>query len=374
MDSKEAGSLLDNLIAAFNGRIAELQDLVIARNMYPASCLPDLSAVDASLKAMELQVQAIKNQLREEAEAIPKAKKLIEASLKQQKRLESISLHVPSYYQILPERVSALNLNTSLCSEAKKSGTEFGSREAESVISILPKEKKGSSSPLWYITTDELNSLSSYMRGRLTVDKVNAAVNDMATYAEANAQLIVVPKKKLAENLWEKALELRDIAATDAVKGKYFFLETDMRGPSLKLDNTGKAILTVLRHLGRISETRIGHQRSSLYERESTIYNSNNPFLKDSSSEAYISIVWRSLVHIILSTLPSTLLTLSLGVVLRTDNVDFLYHDLVNVQVVSSDVIFDLARLMDNVGFLWSFSTLLSCHAARPVTISFQPD
>lgn len=32
MDSKEAGSLLDNLIAAFNGRIAELQDLVIARN------------------------------------------------------------------------------------------------------------------------------------------------------------------------------------------------------------------------------------------------------------------------------------------------------------------------------------------------------
>lgn len=39
--------------------------------------------------------------------------------------------------------------------------------------------------------------------------------------------------------------ELRDIATTEAVKGKYFFLETDMRGPSLKLDNTGKAILTV---------------------------------------------------------------------------------------------------------------------------------
>ncbi|XP_022960263.1 spindle and kinetochore-associated protein 1 homolog [Cucurbita moschata] len=260
MDLKEAGSLLNNLVAAFNGRIAELQDLVIARNMYPASCIPDLSAVDASLKAMELQVQAIKNQLQEEAEAIPKAKKLIEASLKQQKRLESISLHVPSYH-IQPERVSALNLNTSFCSQAKKTDTQLGSLEAENVISVLPKEKKGSSPPLWYITTDELNSLSSYMKGRLTVDKVNAAINDMATYAEANAQLIVVPKKKLAENQWEKALELRDIATTEAVKGKYFFLETDMRGPSLKLDNTGKAILTVLRHLGRISETRIGHQR-----------------------------------------------------------------------------------------------------------------
>lgn len=198
MDLKEAGALLNNLVSAFNGRIVELQDLVIARNMYPASCIPDLSAVDASLKAMELQVQAIKNQLQEEAEAIPKAKKLIEASLKQQKRLESISLHVPSYH-IQPERVSALNLNTSFCSQVKKTDTQLGSLEAENVISV-PKEKKGSSPPLWYITTDELNSLSSYMKGRLTVDKVNAAINDMATYAEANAQLIVVPKKKLAEN------------------------------------------------------------------------------------------------------------------------------------------------------------------------------
>jgi hypothetical protein len=39
--------------------------------------------------------------------------------------------------------------------------------------------------------------------------------------------------------------ELRDIAATKEIKGKHFFLETDIRGPGLKLDNSGKAILTV---------------------------------------------------------------------------------------------------------------------------------
>jgi len=37
--------------------------------------------------------------------------------------------------------------------------------------------------------------------------------------------------------------ELRDIAMTEAVKGKHFFLENDIKGPALKLDNTGKAIL-----------------------------------------------------------------------------------------------------------------------------------
>lgn len=42
--------------------------------VYPASSVTDLSAVDAAVKAMELQVQAIKDRLRDETLAIPKAK------------------------------------------------------------------------------------------------------------------------------------------------------------------------------------------------------------------------------------------------------------------------------------------------------------
>ncbi|XP_031390622.1 spindle and kinetochore-associated protein 1 homolog [Punica granatum] len=262
MEAKRAGASLDSLVSSFNARIAELQELVIARNMYPGSSVADLSAVDAALKAMELQVQAIKDRLREETEAIPKAKKLIEASLKQQKKLQSMCVHVPSH---LPERMAPLNSSYAdecLQAPAFKHDPAHGNLKTEDEPVPMPKEKKGRASPpLWYITSDELDTLSSYMRGRLTVDRVNAAINDMAAYAEANAQLIYAPKKKVGENHWEKALELRDIAMTESIKGKHFFLETDMKGPTLKLDNTGKAILTVLRHLGRITETRAGHHR-----------------------------------------------------------------------------------------------------------------
>ncbi|KAG8474987.1 hypothetical protein CXB51_031736 [Gossypium anomalum] len=259
MDLKQAGSSLDSLISSFNTRIAELQELVIARNMYPASSVTDLSAIDAALKGMELQVKAIKDRLHEETEAIPKAKKLIAKSLRQQKKLQSMSVYAPSY---LPERTATLNLDSDrgLVPEACKQQPNQSTMVEEPAA--IPKEKKSRGSPpLWYITAGELDSLSSYMRGRLTLEKVNAAINDMATYAEANAHLIAAPKKKLAENQWERALELRDIATTESIKGKHFFLESDMKGPSLKLDNTGKAILTVLRHLGRISETRMGHHR-----------------------------------------------------------------------------------------------------------------
>lgn len=39
--------------------------------------------------------------------------------------------------------------------------------------------------------------------------------------------------------------ELREISWNNVVKGKHFFLEADIKGPALKLDNTGKATLTV---------------------------------------------------------------------------------------------------------------------------------
>ncbi|XP_061363839.1 spindle and kinetochore-associated protein 1 homolog [Gastrolobium bilobum] len=262
MNAKKAGSSLESLMSSFNARINQLQELVIARNMYPASSIADLSAVDAAVSTMELQVQAIKDRLREETEAIPKTKKLINASLRQQKKLQNMSLHVPSQ---MADRMTMLNSETSRCLFPEFSGQDSGSFETlklEEEPAAIPKEKKGRGSPpMWYVTGSELDSLSSYMRGRLTLEKVNAAINDMASYAETNAQLIAAPKKKLAENLWEKALEIRDIATMEGIKGKHFFVEADIKGPALKLDNTGKAILTVLRHLGRINETRVGHHR-----------------------------------------------------------------------------------------------------------------
>ncbi|CAO2834846.1 unnamed protein product [Amaranthus hypochondriacus] len=263
MEAKEAGSSLESIMLSFNTQISDLQELIIARNMYPGSSVADLTAIDAAVKAMELQIQSIKDRLREETLALPKAKKLIEASLKQQKKLQEMAIHVPSHLTVKTMALQS-DSNDNLQSDPSKDNNllSLGSLKIDEEPVVLAKEKKGRGPPpLWYISGDELASLSSYMRGRLTLEKVNAAVTDMAAYAESTAQLISAPKKKLPESLWERALELRDIAMTEGVKGKHFFLESDIKGPSLKLDNTGKAILTVLRHLGRISEIRVGHNR-----------------------------------------------------------------------------------------------------------------
>jgi hypothetical protein len=49
--------------------------------VYPATSITDLSAVDVALKAMEFQLQVIKDRMRDETLAIPKAKVPLSLSL-----------------------------------------------------------------------------------------------------------------------------------------------------------------------------------------------------------------------------------------------------------------------------------------------------
>ncbi|KAL6639260.1 hypothetical protein ACP70R_022990 [Stipagrostis hirtigluma subsp. patula] len=247
-DGSRAASPLDAAAAAFKSRVAELQDLVLARNMFPATASPDLAAVDASVTAMEAQVQTIRRRLQEELDAIPKAKKLVERSVKQQEKLQHMLANLPSGMREdvcatpLEHNSSRMQSECFSFSSAALEVVEYDSKIKEE--SVVAPKKGRAPAPRWYISTQELDSLSSYMRGRLTLEKVNIAINEVASYADANAHLVAGPKKKLSEDAWEKALELRDIAATEAVKGKHFFLEADIKGPGLKLDHTGKAILT----------------------------------------------------------------------------------------------------------------------------------
>ncbi|KAG5042136.1 hypothetical protein JHK87_006051 [Glycine soja] len=116
--------------------------------LYPASGVADLTAVDAAVSAMELQVKAIKDRLREEAQAITKTK--------------ARSSHALSLFVVLNEWV-LLVLFHSLFPEF--SGQDSGSFEAlrlDEEPAAVPKEEKGRGSPpTWHVTGTELDSLSS---------------------------------------------------------------------------------------------------------------------------------------------------------------------------------------------------------------------
>jgi hypothetical protein len=48
----------------------------------------------------------------------------------------------------------------------------------------------------------------------------------------------------------------------EAAKGRFWFVESDLRaGAAVKMDKTGKSMLMLLRHLGRLQEVR--HDRKA---------------------------------------------------------------------------------------------------------------
>ncbi|XBI91280.1 hypothetical protein VPH35_028643 [Triticum aestivum] len=193
-------SSLEAVATVFRSRVNELQDLALARNMYPATAVTDLTAVDTSVTAMEAQVQAIRRRLQEELDAIPKAKKLVEKSLKQQQKLQHMLANMPPGMR---EDIVATPLEQSLmlpeCFNFNTAVPEFLDSDFKIKEEPVAAPKKGKgSAPRWYISTEELDSLSSYMRGRLTLEKVNISINEVATYADANAHLVACPKKKVS--------------------------------------------------------------------------------------------------------------------------------------------------------------------------------
>ncbi|XP_002966226.2 spindle and kinetochore-associated protein 1 homolog [Selaginella moellendorffii] len=248
---------LEKIVSAFTRRISDLQELMVLRGDGRAA---DMSAVDVSLKAVEQDFRKMDSYVKSEMEALSKAKALSELTIQQTRKIQAIVDHFPS---TLPAAAPSDALKNRLFPVPEKAAAHTSNiLPVQTQNPKVEKEKKGKGlPPRKYVSDEEFASLSSYMRGRITLDKVNSAIDEMAGFAENNLRLIQAPRKKLGDDILEKVLELRDIAGAETIKGKHFFLESDMRGPLLKMDTTGKAILTIIRHLGRVLEARIGKQR-----------------------------------------------------------------------------------------------------------------
>ena len=94
------------------------------------------------------------------------------------------------------------------------------------------------------------------MKGRLSQDKVNYAVAEIQAQMEAKYRILATPTSKLSEAAFKRYRTFRDQETRDT-KGKFFFVEADLReGTHIKPDPAGRSVLTILRHLHRITEVR----------------------------------------------------------------------------------------------------------------------
>jgi hypothetical protein len=237
-----------------------------------------LETIEATVRALESKLRDIKSYVKKEKDAIPKALAVVEACKMQRQHLEHIAGNLPTYLPSLqspttsssPPPAAVLQENRGNNShstdiEGLKAGNDLH-RNATSAGE--PKKKPisntAAAAPLTavrrYVTQDEFDSISPYMRGRLTAEKVNAALDELITRAEATAMLVSNARRNrpLGNDRKHAQWLLYNLAPFEALKGKVWAMEADLKsGTALRLDNTGKTTLTLLRHLGRVAELRI---------------------------------------------------------------------------------------------------------------------
>lgn len=267
------------LSSAITKRLSELKRMTVLRVEEGSkdSCQQELAGLDAMVRALEGQVSTLKSCIQRELTAMPKVEALIEASRLQSEHLNAISANLPAR---LPRGAAAF----SSCSAALQGSSVQGAmlplradvagacggaaNGADDGASKRARAKEPREAPRWYVTESELAAVSSYMRGRLTLDKVNAALDELAGHAATNLRTMAAVRNpaggggagaaKLAPAERKRATDLlHGVANKEGIKGHFWFLEADLReGQLVKLDKSGKAMLTLLRHLGRLQEVR----------------------------------------------------------------------------------------------------------------------
>ncbi len=166
-----------------------------------------MAGIETEVTALETTLHKVKAYLKREAEALPQMHVVLEACAQQQQYMVHIAGHLPAY---LPSIASP--------PEAQDAGHPLGATppihvlqerqhnpRQPTTLAAAKSQKRGgagpaagappASAPRRFVSQEELDSLSSYMRGRTTLDKVNAALEELAQRAEATAALVTAARR-----------------------------------------------------------------------------------------------------------------------------------------------------------------------------------
>ncbi|XP_039882541.1 spindle and kinetochore-associated protein 1 [Simochromis diagramma] len=146
----------------------------------------------------------------------------------------------------------------------RKKGLLKGSEPAinqKEAVEVQPAEKKSSKSfvrEMEFVTMPEFESIPQYMKGRVTYEQLNAAVESINTAVAAKYKIVHQSLKTLNNHSRKLHQRFKDQETKDT-KGQYFVVEDDIREfTQMKVDKRFQGILNMLRHCQRLRELRGG--------------------------------------------------------------------------------------------------------------------
>lgn len=279
------------MLSSFETRASGLRDLLTLRTL-GSDAFPALERVELLLTSLEGDVSSVRGAIMSESAFLTEAAELLKRAQKCGTEISSMSVSLP----LLPGDMDDVNGGVHTRPPLQELGNEAAtinsaadqhrppppppaatpSSRSATHPAAAPASGRGggaSSRPassrtppqLALVTEHELESAPSYMRSRLDVSKVNQALMEIQKALASKYTLLSTPAatvRTMGESERKRHAAYKALEG-DATKGLYFFSEEDMKAavPSVKNDATGKNLIAVLRHVGRLKEFKHGGMR-----------------------------------------------------------------------------------------------------------------
>lgn len=283
---------LDRMMSHFKTRIHDVQEVLALRppetdRASANSVITKLLELEETLRGVEKVVESLEENLSHDEDEIQCTEAILKSLRLQQQELSLVKQHCDRNLSLGPSSYKASNgrSNSSQSISSVKNSTRsydvVSSQTATSSSAKSTKESSRSSStstehgepsfaseitgafPTSYesagmrllteISPEEFETLPNHIRGRLTLEKINASIQEINKILKDKFELYKIPSHKLSA-IQLKQMEEYEELDDEEVRGKIYFSDNDLKRESrhIKKNATGQAILALLRHSKRI--------------------------------------------------------------------------------------------------------------------------
>ena len=278
--------------SSYNSKIASLKSLLSLRGLTAeGSSLSTLEQISLQINALEGDISSARGAIVSEAAMLNEAAELQRRAARSAAELSMMSSNLPAHLPgdtTAPPPVTPASARMPLAetaagnhhyasSSTPRSATAKHAAPASSTSTEVqppppppppppPLAAASSSRPasaraqppqIALVTEAELGTAPSYMRSRLDVGKVNAAISDVQRLLASKYALLATPSAQVRtmHEVEKRKHSAYKAGETSETKGSFFFSEEDMKSlQHIRNDATGKNLIQLLRHCGRLKE------------------------------------------------------------------------------------------------------------------------
>lgn len=242
---------LEQMAEMFSSKISSLKRCMELRGATSsANCDSVLRSLDKELLEIESSLSSFQAHLEREKKLVEQGEVTQDVAKKFKERLEHITSNLPSHLPGVEKISQRVVLKEEVATENVKKPRK--TRRAKDLSS-----EDGFEFPkLAYLTVEEFDQIPKYIKGRTSYDQVNNAIDEIHKVITAKYKILRLPRSAMGEPVMKKYKAFKEAEIPD-IEGEYFFIDDDLKTYSqMKMDSTGRAILTMLRHCGRLREVR----------------------------------------------------------------------------------------------------------------------